>query len=348
VHNRAREREQLCDVPTPSDSVTNPPADSPSSASTFGVTMTTQIAIRTLRAAGFTITNSRGQTGTVREIECERPDIFGIPLLYAVVLCDAETPTPAVEYSRRAAERAGRTVVVVARSGGAGWIGWRDFVDALGGAVPTWRALDAGYAEVLADLAEMRLPTGIVGEPWRLFEEAVADGLEFLLGRRVQRLGGLQRGQRVADLLAQRPDDRLLVVDAKATAGKFNADWPALRALVEYVKLQRERQRGQSDVGAALIVAPGFRQNAAALSEVAGEFLTEAEVTLVFVPVNALQVLVRRLTERPTLRAALQWAKIFGRPGLLTARAIEREIAAAERTRVEREPVGVDRPSGPA
>ncbi len=304
----------------------------------FKIEMSTRVAVRTLRAAGFTITNSRGQPDDVREIECERADVFGETVRYTVVLCDAAEPPPSVGHVRRAAARAGRVAVTVARAAGADWIAWTDFVDALGGPVPTWRALGSGYPEMLDELSRMRVPAGMEGEAWRLFEEAVADGLEFVLGRRVHRLGGLQRGQRVPDLLAQRPDGVLLVVDAKASAGKFNADWAALRPLAEYVALQRERQRGQSDVGAAVIVAPGFKQNVRGLADVAGDFVAETGAPLVFLSAATLQHLVARLTERPTLRSGLNWAKIFGRPGLLTATQVDREIASAEGTRVSREP----------
>jgi hypothetical protein len=264
--------------------------------------------------------------------------LFGTTVLYTIVLCDADEPPPSTKYARRSAERACRLVVVVAQAAGDGWIRWADFADALGGLVPRWRALGADYADALAELAKMSLPIGMTGEPWRLFEEAVADGIEFLFGRRVQRLGGLQRGQPVADLLAQRPDGRLLVVDAKATQGKFNADWPALRPLGEYVKLQVERQRGQMEVGAAIVVAPAFKQPAAGLASVAGNFVAETGISLVFTPVETMLILVHELSERPTLRAALRWARIFGKPGLLSVRDVQREIAAAERTRVTREP----------
>ena len=40
----------------------------------------------------------------------------------------------------------------------------------------------------------------------------------------------------MSDIVAVLPTTELLVVDAKAAGEQFDVSWPALRALVEYVK----------------------------------------------------------------------------------------------------------------
>ena len=71
------------------------------------------------------------------------------------------------------------------------------------------------------------------GESWRIFEEAVADGLEFAFGQRVKRMGGVQRFKPLPDMLALAPDGLLMLVDAKAAAnGLYQLERPKLRAPV--------------------------------------------------------------------------------------------------------------------
>jgi hypothetical protein len=159
--------------------------------------------------------------------------------------------------------------------------------------------------------------------------------LEFLFGRRVRRMGGAARGSRVADLLAHTPDARLLVVDAKASADSFDASWPNLRALVEYVKTQQARQRGEIEVAAALIVAPAFKQDAAALAEVGGQFLPDTKVPIAFMTATVLLRMVQELRTKPRLRSALRWANIFCQSRLITEGSFAAEIASVERERFD-------------
>ena len=259
---------------------------------------------------------------------------MGCTVRYLIVLCEGQTP-PQDDLSniQRDAERTGRLLVLVAQEAGENVLAWSDFLLVMGGAVPMWRALGREYDTALLTLSQNQLPDGVVGEAWRLFEEAVGDGLEFLFGRRVRRLGGAARGSRVADLLAQTPDTRLLVVDSKASGDLFDASWPNLRPLVEYVKRQQTRQRGEIDVSAALVVAPSFKQDATALAGVAGQFLAETRVPAAFLTATTLVRMVQELRDRPRLRTAVNWANLFCQARLITADAFDAEITAVERER---------------
>src|SRR5262249_22987089 len=202
---------------------------------------------------------------------------------YLFAICDGPEPPPDdLPNIESDAARSRRLLVLVAGNGGDKWIAWNDFLIALGGAVRSWRALGPDYETALITLAQNQLCEGQQGEPWRLFEEAVGDGLEFLFGRRVQRLGGAARGRKVPDLLAQSPDRRLLVVDAKASKDPFDASSPQLRPLAEYVNKQKVRQQGVIEVSSALIVASAFKQEIHALQEISGEFLTETQIPVAF------------------------------------------------------------------
>lgn len=303
----------------------------------FDVKLHTATLSRTLLAAGFTIRRARRQPEHI-EISCERRDMLGATIPYLLVVCEADEPPKAdLPNIKRTAARGGQVVVLVAQASGPEWLSWPEFLAALGGAVPTWRALGEDYASILRTVAKTELPPGMAGEAWEIFEEAAADGLEFLFGRHVRRMGGTRRGQRVSDIIALTPDERVLVVDAKASAKRYDPTWPKLRPLVEYVKAQQARQKGQLDVGGAIVVAAGFKHSSTALMELHGEFFTETRVPITFVDVEVLLTLVDRMTERPDLRNAVAWAKLFCRGGRLTGTHVRRELDAADAERLARE-----------
>lgn len=102
------------------------------------------VATRTLQAAGFDITGVARHANHI-EYECEREDAFGAIVRYLVVISPGDEPSPDVQFAGREAAAAGRTVVTIARSGGGEWLSWEEFLSVLGGAVPSWRALDDSY-----------------------------------------------------------------------------------------------------------------------------------------------------------------------------------------------------------
>lgn len=161
-----------------------------------------QTAIRTLLLSGFRIENNERQP-THTEIYCSAP-ILGTSVPLMIVLTDEDQlPSDIWPQVRLAAERCNRTLVAIANLPGAGQLGWADFLESFGGAVPSWRALDDSYLSKLEVAAKNSNPEGFDGEAWRLFESLVADGLEFCLGRLVRRLGAAKRGEKVSDMIAQ-------------------------------------------------------------------------------------------------------------------------------------------------
>ncbi|MCH8922581.1 MAG: DUF1926 domain-containing protein, partial [Planctomycetes bacterium] len=150
-----------------------------------------------------------------------------------------------------------------------------------------------------------RLPHGYEGEAWRLFEDLVGDGFEFVFGRRVIRLGAKRRGEKVSDLQSLAPPEIVLVLDAKAAGAGFDASWDSLRPLIEYVKRQQSRQRGQPSVGGAVVVSSTFRQEPNSLRRVSAEFLGECGIPLSFLEAATLSADVMLLREQPHLRNAI-------------------------------------------
>jgi len=200
-----------------------------------------KVATRTLLAAGYQIIGFQ-RLGTHFEVRCTITFRLGASLrfLFAFTRADHFSSVLVGDISHTA-ETQGFALVLVAASSAQGQISWQEFLKVMGGAVPSWRALQPNYESHLLTASRDQLPEGESGEAWLLFEDLVADGLEFLLGRKVGRYGGRRRGENVSDMIAALPDYNLLVVDAKASRAGFDAAWPALRPLVEYVKWRNNR-----------------------------------------------------------------------------------------------------------
>jgi hypothetical protein len=166
-----------------------------------------------------------------------------------------------------------------------------------------------------------------------LFEDLVGDGLEFVFARKVRRMGARKRGQRVSDMITEIPDSAVLVVDAKATAGTFNASISELRPLIEYTRMQRLRQRGHNEVFAAVLVAREFEQDAAASTGVSRQFLAETTAPVAFLRAQLLGRMVTSFSERPDLRIAIHWRSLFS-GGLISDRDFDNELSRADAERI--------------
>lgn len=269
------------------------------------------IASRTLLLAGYVIENSQRQPTHI-EISCYKTSALAARINYLVAITDRdEFGEGVVKELKDLADRQGRSLVLVAAQGGGEGLGWSDFLDALGGAVPSWRALAPQYGNNLETAARNQLPAGFTGEAWRLFEDLVADGFEFLFGRKVRRLGARKRGQRVSDMITQIPDGAVLVIDAKATGSAFNATISELRALIEYTNVQRLRQSGHNDVFAAIIVARKFEQKADSLAATSRQFLAEASIPAAFATASTLSEMTAALAKQPSTRNGVHWRRLL-------------------------------------
>jgi hypothetical protein len=292
------------------------------------------IATRTLLAAGYVVSGSHRQPDHI-EFKCERVSRLGAVIRFLIAITDKRelSAEHAADIQHTAANQ-NRVPVLVASEGSTGQLSLKEFLDVLGGAVPSWRALTNDYNKHLELAAKNELPPGLTGEPWRIFEMLVADGLEFCLGRRVNQLGGQKRGKKVSDMIAPLPDFNVIVVDAKASANGFDATWPSLRPLIEYVNKQKERQQGGGEVIAALVSSSKFLQDDAGLTAVARDFLGETRTPLCFVDAATLSYLVNELRQRSDIRNSVRWNMLFS-GGQIKIRDIDREIRATTEERCD-------------
>lgn len=293
------------------------------------------IAVRTLLAAGYIVTGSQRQPTHI-EIPCQRVSRFGVDLQFLVAITASKEFSPdTVIDTRRAATADHRTPVFVGEYPTDQQIGWDDFLEALGGAVPSWRALAPSFQLDLLTAARNELPPGTTGTAWMILEDLVADGFEFCFGRKVRRLGARRPGKPVSDMLAQLPDGALVVIDAKAARNGFDANWPSLRPLVEYVKTQKLRQRGHNEVFGAVLVSSRFSQDEPTLSELSRTFFSETSAALAFSSADTLSGLVNLLQGQVGIRNAVRWRRLLA-GGLIDLTNAGREFADATSQRFER------------
>lgn len=273
------------------------------------------------------------------EFDCQRPSRLGAMLRFRIAFTpDNQFDATTLRAMRQTAETAARAAIFVSKRGGVGQVSWTEFINVLGGAVPSWRALSNDYAAALTTAAQNKLPLGMAGEAWAIFEDLVGDGLEFCFGRKVGRFGGRRRGLRVSDIIAQLPDSSLVIVDAKAYDGGMNVTWPALRALVEYVEQQKKYQQGRNAVVAALIVSSKFQRGKSALSKPSSNFLGETRVPLSFMTAKTLATIVSTLTEVPDFRNSVRWNLLLT-GGLIEMAMFKKEV---KRVKAERFEPGID------
>lgn len=293
----------------------------------------TQTAIRTLIVAGYSIQGCHRQPRHI-EIQCERTDILGASIPYLIALTDLDELSEAeISDIRHSAEIQNRILVIVARRPSETSISWEDFTEALGGAVPSWQALSKEYHEALVTSACNKLPKDSTGEAWLIFEDLVADGLEFIFGRRVRRLGGRKRGRAVSDMLAQTPARDVLVVDTKASDKGFDVTWPKLRPLVEYVKRQQIRQQGQVELFGVLLLSSDFQQSDDRLLKLSQQFWGEVRLPISFIDAQVLSNTVNLFRERPHTRNGMRWNQILT-GGRVHLKSVEDELAAVDEERV--------------
>lgn len=291
------------------------------------------VVVRALLLAGYTI--ERSQTGPrFVTINCCRAGLLGAKTHVMLVLVeDVVLAADEIEDLQRVAQREHRELVLVSDAQDDGVLRWQDLYNALGGEVPSWRAIAPSFREDLLSTSENRLPDGQDGEAWFQFESMVLDGLEYCLGRRAHHFGGVQRGRPVSDIVAQLPDNGLLVLDAKATGGSFNATVSNLRALGEYSQRQVERQRGHNTVVGAVVVSSEFSQDDDSLTQVSLDFYAQYGVPLSFLTAAELAEMVELIASDPSVRPSVNWRRVF-RGGPTFATRLESEISAALSERI--------------
>jgi hypothetical protein len=133
-------------------------------------------------------------------------------------------------------------------------------------------------------------------------------------------------------MLASTPDQKLLVLDAKASDKPFDASEPALRALGEYVRRQSTRQTGGVNLYAAVVIAKEFKQDAETLAATSTAFYSSYGVPVSFLEADLLADMCERMRHSATLRNAVRWSRLFA-GGYVAQSTVETEFRDAEAER---------------
>lgn len=278
-------------------------------------------------AGGYAIKEAIRQPTHI-EIVAERLDEFDNTVGYLFAITDANefTDDDLVDLTKAASDGQSHLVLISRNPSNSG-LSSAEVLERLGGAIPAWQALSDDYPLRLEQLARNELPQSEGGEAWRLFEDAVSDGLEFLFARRIKRLGGGKRGSRVADCICKTPDDAIILVDAKAASEGFNAANENLRALKEYATQQKRIQSGQQPLSCCLIVSSRFDQSPDRLMKTGLEFMSETGVPACFITSDTLGSMISLIASAGVRqRLAIHWRKVFVVPGLIVLDTLNAEV----------------------
>ena len=281
--------------------------------------------VRCLVVNGYNIILTHRQPTHV-ELSCEWTDQFGCISRYLFIICDESTPSDQqLIHLNKIAKEQGQNAVVVSDKFHSS-LSPVEFFEILGGTVPSWRALGPTYESVLLESSCNKKIKGNDNQPWKIFEDAIADGLEFVFGKRVQRLGGNKSGKRVSDMLAQLPDKTVIIIDAKASKKPFDASWKNLRALAEYTKHQVKKSKGIVQLGASFIVSSSFKQDNQRLFKIGNDFIAQTSIPLLFIVAEDLAHIIISLSKTPSLRNKIDWHNLVCRTGIFDKKSFDEEI----------------------
>ena len=120
------------------------------------------MATRTLLAAAYVISGVHRQPSHI-EFKCERVTRLGavIQFLIAITAKAVFSPEEVADIAHAAANQ-NRAAVLVAQVGNNGQLSWKEFLDAMGGAVPAWRVLTKNLDNISKRRRKMNCQ-----RPWR-------------------------------------------------------------------------------------------------------------------------------------------------------------------------------------
>jgi hypothetical protein len=131
--------------------------------------------IRTLVASGYAITGSTRQLRHI-EVSCQRRTAIGAEVRFLVALTDAaQFSHSELEELHRVAARQGQALALVAGEPGSERLSAAEFLVALGGVIPSWRALLPEFASWLRTAADASSRRGPRPVPSR--EQEVSFGI---------------------------------------------------------------------------------------------------------------------------------------------------------------------------
>lgn len=276
-----------------------------------------EVAVRTLLTGGFVLEAVDRNPGYAL-LRLHRMDEFGAVSRYCFMLSEAAATEPQLSAARIAAGHDGAHLIVVADASILGpepRVSWPQLLQLLGGPVLSTGPLDANFPSVLDELGHNRLPATMSGEPDDLFEAAVRESFQFVLGTRVIRYGQNRRFEARPDGIVLPRASFAALFDAKAYTSCYEVDADSVRRFSSYVAEFASRYRAYLPrVNSFIVISGTFCQNADALRRRSQEFVAECGVTLCFLTSVSLGRMIVQVRGFPAARGAVAWRLVFGDP----------------------------------
>lgn len=277
--------------------------------------------IRTLFGGGFVVHNVQRKP-THLAIIAKRFDEFGLASTYLfgyageAQISEADSAALVkVAESRKAAliltgqvSQCPKNAVVVSKDA---------LLNKFGGATPSLLPLEEHYGSQLMALSRNTLPEGVEGRADDLFELYVHSGLQFLLRGRVIRYGQERRFEVVPDGVIVANSSPLMLYDCKAAENGYELSRNSIRQFADYINSFRNRWGAYlpNPLHAFLVISSEF-QDEKVLQERSNELHSECAVPLVCMTADCLKKCVEEFIQRPHLRPAIDWRRVFVAPSV--------------------------------
>jgi hypothetical protein len=279
--------------------------------------MSAELITTTLFANGLLLEHT-DRTDDALILRYVKHDRFGCKLSYLIAFADGQlSESSRDELVRLAARIGGHAVVVGASNNPAGLPAFKldEFLGHFGGAIPTLLPFQPTYDSHLRQLGENSMPAGLKGKADVLYEDYVAAGLQFLLGRKVISYGRRRSGEAVPDGIALR-GSRYLLYDAKAASKGFKVTEEEMRKFADYVTDFSTRY-GSSyrQPQSFLIVSTSFLDSDDVLQSRSRELFSKTSSTVAaFITSDALLHGIQLARQNPTAREGVDWNDVFCQP----------------------------------
>ncbi|MDD5368035.1 MAG: hypothetical protein PHQ40_03025 [Anaerolineaceae bacterium] len=287
-----------------------------------------QVTIRTLLSGGFVIEGARREPGYML-IHAFRYDEFGTRQRYCFALAEVEMGDVQIEGVRIAAnQQNAQPVIIGVVSTEFPQIQWLRFINLFGGPVFSSMPLNPSFVTQLEMLGFNKLPDGLVGTPDDLFEVYIQVALEFIYGGRVIRYGQERLFEARPDGLAI-PNPRLTALyDAKSYSDGYDVTLDTTRQFGSYIKdFQRRYSPFRQHLNAFIVISGAFQQKPSTLENRSRDLISEFGVPIAFLTAHDLGAIIEMLKEHPSIRQAINWARIVADPVVNPSR-VQSEIDA--------------------
>lgn len=281
------------------------------------------LAVRTLFAGGFLLTKVQSEPGYALVV-ARRLDEFGVAQRYCFAIFEEDFSPAQVEVVQIAAKHhAAEPVLVGEGASSLPTLEWDRFISLFGGPVLSRKPFEPQFREHLRELGRNRLPAEVEGgKADDLFELYVKEALGFILGQRVVRYGQDRLFQSRPDGLALPSQGFYALYDAKAYRNGYEVDQNGFRQFGSYVtEFQKRYGTYRQRLNSFLVVSGTFKQGDQALDRRSRDFLAEYGIPLCFLTADTLGEIVEILSERPVVRRAIDWSRVFSdsvaRPSLV-------------------------------